>query len=104
MIATFLRAGQGYRLPDAIQERRSRINSKMMVLAIDTQRDWDGSLDIRRVRTRIGLCGSAMVDGRTSSNDCRRSGTSNGQQKFPAGRIRRARWFVVIHTVSLSRI
>src|SRR5207302_8891586 len=50
VITTFLRAGEGDRLANTIQQRRARIDSKEVVFAINSQRDWDSSLNRRMVR------------------------------------------------------
>ena len=44
VIAAFLRAGEGDSLANTIQQRRARIDSKVVVFAVNPQRDWDSSL------------------------------------------------------------
>ena len=50
VIATFLRARESNGLADAIQQRRARINAKMVGLAVDAQRDRDGALNVGPLR------------------------------------------------------
>ena len=50
VITTFLRASESNGLTDAIQQRRARVDAKMVILAVDAERDRDGTLDIGRVR------------------------------------------------------
>src|SRR2546421_4147973 len=95
VIAAFLCAGEGDGLANAIQQRRARIDSKVMVFAINPQRDWDGSLKMRMVRYyRVRF---VRVEWSASRNDggCRTA--SHSQEKFPAVRVCRACWFQVIH-------
>src|SRR2546427_7406072 len=73
MITTFLRAGEGNGLTDAIQQRRARIDAKMVVLAVNAQRDRDGALNVgpvRDCRKRATLCGATVRAHRCApSND-----------------------------------
>src|SRR5258708_5668052 len=88
VIAAFLRAGEGDGLANTIQQRRARIDSKVMVFTVDPQRDWDSSLNRRTVReyrmrfVRVERSASRNYGG------CRTA--SHRQEKFPAVRIRRA--------------
>src|SRR5207253_1147674 len=43
VITAFLRAGEGDGLANTIQQRRARIDSKVVVFAVNPQRDWDSS-------------------------------------------------------------
>src|SRR6267142_928648 len=104
VIATFLGPGESKGLTNAIQQGRTRINAKMVVLAVDAQRDWDGTRDVGAVRDcprLAALCGRAHR--RAPGNDCGCGSTPHSLQKCPACRIRRVRLFVVMHTVSLSK-
>jgi hypothetical protein len=49
VITAFFRARERDDLADAIQERRSRINLEAVVLAIDPQRDRNGTLNTARI-------------------------------------------------------
>ena len=106
VITTFLGASESNGLADAIQQRRARVNAKMVVFAIDVQRDRDSARDggsARDCRRRAALCRSAIRANRcATSNDCDSRSTSHRAQKCPAARIGWARLFVVIHTVSSS--
>lgn len=44
MVTALLCACKSDDLTDAIEERRTRIDPELMVLAVDTQNDWDWSL------------------------------------------------------------
>src|SRR5258707_15328654 len=88
VITTFLRAGESNGLADAIQQGRTRVDAKMVVLAINAERDWDRTLNIGRVCDccrRATLCGRASRC--TPSYDCGRRRASNCPQKIPASRI-----------------
>src|SRR5437879_3421584 len=88
VIAAFLRAGEDDGLANAIQQRRARINSKVVVFAVNPQRDGDSSLNMRTVRGyRVPF---VRVEWSASRNDGGCRTTSHGQEKFPAVRIRRA--------------
>jgi len=50
MITTFLSASENNGLTDAIQERCARVDAKMMVLAVDVERDRDGPLNAGLLR------------------------------------------------------
>ncbi len=85
MITTFLRAGEGNGLANAIQQRCASINSHVMIFAVNPQCDWDGTLNsglIRNSRARF-----VRVTRSTSSNDGRRRAASHCQEKFPAARV-----------------
>ena len=43
VIASLLRAGQVQVLTETIEQRRARIDSQIIFLAIHTQRDWNGA-------------------------------------------------------------
>jgi hypothetical protein len=45
VVATFLCSRQRHRLANTIQQRRPRIYSELMVLAINPQSNWDRALD-----------------------------------------------------------
>ena len=85
VIATFLRAGEGDSLANTIQQRRARIDSKVVVFAVNPQRDWDGSLNMRTVRYYPARL--VRVERSASSNDGGCCTASHGQEKFPAVRI-----------------
>jgi len=44
---SLLRSGEKQRFTDAIEERRTRVDVKLAVLAVDAQRDRDRALDVR---------------------------------------------------------
>jgi hypothetical protein len=86
MIATFLRAGESNGLANAIQQCCARINSKLVVFAVNPQRDWDSSMNIRLLpncRPRF----VRLVVWRTPSNDRRSRAASHCQKKFPTTRV-----------------
>ncbi len=85
VIAPFLRAGEGDGFANAIQQRRARIDSKVVVFAVNPQRDWDSSLNMWTVRYyRVRF---VRVEWSASRNDGGCGTTSHGQEKFPAVRI-----------------
>ena len=85
VIAAFLCAGEGDGLANTIQQRRARIDSKVVVFAVNPQRDWDSSLNRRTAgyyRVRL-----VRVKWSASRNDGGCRTTSHRQEKFPAARI-----------------
>ena len=85
VIAAFFGAGEGDGLANTIQQRRARIDSKVVVFAVNPQRDWDSSLNMRTVgyyRVRF-----LRVEWSASRNDGGCRTTSHRQEKFPAVRI-----------------
>src|SRR6266850_3968788 len=101
VITSFLRAGESHGLANAIQERRAGIDSKVVVFAINPQRDGESSLNIRPLRVRFALRIAAVVDRRASSHHCRRGSASHGQQKVPPAWIDWIGWIQGFHAVSL---
>ena len=51
VITALLRSGESNGLAEAIEQRRSRIDAKLVLLAIDAQRDWHGAniIDLRQI-------------------------------------------------------
>jgi len=74
VIATLLGAGERDGFTDAIEQRGSRVNAKLVTSAVDAQRDRNGPLDIRR----LGCCRR-----RTSLNDivARVVGNATGNER-----------------------
>ncbi len=75
MIAAFLRAGEGNDLANTIQQSRARIDSQLVVFAVNPQCDWYSSLNTRRVRSlrpRFVMTGCS-----TSANNGRCGTTSH---------------------------
>src|SRR5882672_10740359 len=90
VIATFLRARESNGLADAIQQRRARINAKMVVLSVNAQRDRDSAVDAALIRDFPGwaaLRASSFRVRRAADHDCGCRTTSHGPQKIPPGRI-----------------
>src|SRR6185295_15935758 len=100
VIATFLRPGESDGLTDAIQQSCARINAKTVILAIDPQSNRDAAFNVWLVRD-CRRAASWKVVSCASSDDYGRRSTSHCAQEYAATRIRWARLFVVIHTVSL---
>src|SRR5258706_16094234 len=87
VIAAFLRAGEGDGLANTIQQRRARIDSKVMIFSVNPQRDWDSSLNGQMVRgCRVRFI---RVERSASRNDGGCRTTSHRQEKFPAVRVQR---------------
>jgi hypothetical protein len=85
VIAAFLRAGEGDRFANTIQQRRARIDLEAVVFAVNPQRDWDSSLSVRTIRYyRVRF---VRVERSASRNDGGCRTTSHRQEKFPAVRI-----------------
>src|ERR1700675_1343055 len=91
VVAALLCSSESNGLTEAIQQRRPRIDAKLVVLAVNAQLDWDRALDVRPARTccgRVAVPGSAVrVRRYARRNDCCRRSTSRGQKKCPAGGI-----------------
>jgi hypothetical protein len=49
VVTALLRSGERNRLTDAIEERCPRVDAKVVILAVDAQRNWDHALDVRRI-------------------------------------------------------
>src|ERR1051326_325628 len=99
MVTPLLRSCEHYGLTNTVKQRRSRINTKLMVLAINAQRDRDGALNVpsRTSRSRGALSGSAIRKRRyVRSNHACCHTTSRGQKKFTASRIWRTRLRIVV--------
>src|SRR5262245_39468071 len=88
VVAALLRPGESNRLTDAIEQRRPRINAKLPVLAVDTQRDGDRARNARRVRNRskrAALAESAVrVHWCAHCYNCTCCSLSCGPKKCPA--------------------
>src|SRR6266849_4221102 len=54
VVTALLCSGENNGLTDAIEERRSRVDAKLEVLAVDAQRDRDRALDVRSIRKFSG--------------------------------------------------
>src|SRR5258705_6576572 len=91
VVAALLRSCESNGFTDAIEERRTRVNAKLVVLAVDTQRDRDRALDVRPVRNFRGrgtLLGSAVSVRRSGPrNDCGCCRTCSSWKKCLAGWI-----------------
>src|SRR5256885_2943572 len=54
VVTALLRSGESNGLTEAIQQRRPWVHVKLMVLAVNPQRDRDRALDVRSVRAGRG--------------------------------------------------
>ena len=61
VIAALFRSGEGDGLAEAIEQRRPRIDAKLVVLAVDAQRDRDRALDVRPVGARGRLARPSVL-------------------------------------------
>jgi len=61
VVTALLRSGESNGLTNAIEERRTRVDAKLAVLAIDAQRDRDRALDVRASAISATEALSALV-------------------------------------------
>src|ERR1700730_2562945 len=91
VVTALLGSGESNSLTDAIEERRTRVDAKLAVLAVDAQRDRDCALDVRAVRSFCGRgalhVSAASVRRHRRSNDYSGCCTPCAPKEFPAGRI-----------------
>src|SRR5689334_7608449 len=99
VVTPLLRSCERYRLTNTVKECRPWINTKLVILAINAQRDRNSALDVRSwtSRSRSALSGSAI---RKRRHVCRNHAcchtSSRGQKKFATGRIWRTRLRIVV--------
>ena len=85
VIAALLCAGKGDDLANTIQQRRAGIDSKVVVLAVNPQRDWGRSVNRRTIRDYRMRFIRVKLSAPRNDGGCRAA--SHRQEKVPAVRI-----------------
>src|SRR5258706_8239177 len=99
VITTFLGSGERHCFADAIKQRGPRIDAKLVVFAVNAQRNGDSALDVGPSTGRIGVAlhGSVFRKRRyISRNQACCHTTTRGQKKIASAGTWRTRLGIVV--------
>src|SRR5437016_3162557 len=99
VIATFLGSGERHCFANAIKQSGPRIDAKLVVLAVNAQRNGDSALDVWPSTGRIGVALHGSVFRKcwyVSRNQACCHTTSRGQKKIASAGTWRTRFGIVV--------